>query len=200
MSSISSAYANNEEGHGDNNDNNDQQELNLNWKAEVNAKKCNAKGNPIVNVSQKILNDVDSGEAGNYWAYDTIERQIKVYSLGENTYCATVSYEGRFDTIPGQRSPGNTGTLGSIKGEFEGGYRSTQFTGTFAPIWPTHGSVGTTDYNCDPLGNCPGQINWSTKYFSSTTGFDLSWWGWIYDAEDHGTWVNAITGNSGDIL
>lgn len=181
----------------------DHKPLKLDWQKEVNAKQCNATGDPFIDVTQKVKNDVDSGVGGNYWAYDFVIRKIKVYKTGsEGTYCATVAYDGNFTTIAGA-SPGNTGTVvAGIKGEFEGGYRSTQFTGALLPtsLWPKHGFVGTTDYMCTPTGTCPGFIDWTTQYFSSTPGYDLAWWGWVYNTGDHGGWINALSGNSGDIL
>jgi hypothetical protein len=42
-------------------------------------------------------------------------------------------------------------------------------------------------------------IDWLTLYFSSTSGFNLDWWGWIYHSGSNGTWVNAISSSSGDI-
>lgn len=170
----------------------------------VSSKQCNTDGEPVINVEQKIVNDADSGEAGNYWAYDTIERHIQVWKSAKNSYCATVNYEGRFQAIAGQRSPGNTGVLdGTERGTFEGGYRAN-ITGSMLsnPSLPTHGSLGTTDYACDIHGNCPGAFDWTTKYFNTSAAgftFDMPWWGWTYRNGTH-VWVNAITGNSGDVI
>jgi len=158
-------------------------------------------GTLVVNVEQKVRNDADSGVAGNAWAFDDYERHIKVWQTGSSpdTFCATVSYEGKFTTNAGA-SPGNTGTVeAGVRGRFEGGYRTTQFTGTFSPTEPTHGNLGVFDYRCDISFNCPGYVPWTTFYFTSTSGFDLAWWGWIYHAGKNGTWVNAISGNAGDI-
>lgn len=173
-------------------------------KQEVTIKECAAKGDPIINVEQKIINDVDSGEAGNYWAYDTIERKITAWKVADGKYCATVNYEGNFAAIAGQRSPGNTGTLtGNEKGEFKGGYVAN-ITGQLLanPTLKTEGSIGTTDYKCDTNGNCPGAFDWTTKYFNTSAAgftFTMPWWGWTYRYNDK-VWVNAITGNSGDII
>src|SRR5690349_15399017 len=73
-----------------------ERENNFQWHKEVSKKACDAKGEPVINVEQRILNDADSGEAGNYWAYDTIERQIKVWKTSDTTFCAAVDYEGQF--------------------------------------------------------------------------------------------------------
>ena len=35
---------------------------------------------------------------------------------------------------------------------------------------------------------------------TTTSGFDVgAWWGWVYHAGSNGSWVNAVSGNSGDI-
>jgi len=156
-------------------------------------------GTLVVNVTQHVINDADSGVAGNAWAFDKYERRIKVWKTGASTYCAIVRYAGEFTTNAGP-SPGNTGIVAAgIDGEMKGGYRTTQFTGTFAPTNPTFGDLGMFDYACDTSFNCPGRVNWLTLYFSSTSGFDLAWWGWIYKTDANGSWVNAISGNLGDI-
>lgn len=158
-------------------------------------------GKLVVNVVQKIINDVDSGEAGNYWAYDDIVRQIQVVQTGTNAFCATVSYQANFTTIAGT-SPGATGTVGDgVVGTFQGGYVSTIFNATLKsiPTRRTKGSIGTDDYQCDTSGNCPGQFSWAGLYFDSVSGFDLAWWGWVYHAGNNGSWTNASSGNSGDI-
>ncbi len=174
----------------------------LNWGSQINAGQCTKVGKPVVNIVQKVVNDVDSGQAGNYWAFDNITRQIQVWATGTSEeYCAEVSYQGKFDAQDEQPSPGNTGVLdGSEDGTFQGGYSAT-ITGTLRidPLWQTRGSVGTTDYQCDLNANCPGYISWTGKYFSSVSGFDYNWWGWIYRNGNH-VWVNSSNGNSGDIL
>ncbi|MBI2021677.1 hypothetical protein HYS93_02200 [Candidatus Daviesbacteria bacterium] len=174
----------------------------LNWGSQINVNKCPKVGKPIVNVVQKVVNDIDSGEAGNYWAFDTINRQIQVWATNTpGEYCAEVSYQGKFDGQAGQASPGNTGTLdGSEDGSFQGGYNAT-ITGTLlsTPLWQTRGSVGTTDYQCDLNGNCPGYVSWVGQYFTPGYGFNYNWWGWIYRNGNH-VWVNSVDGNSGDVL
>lgn len=169
---------------------------------QLSAKQCKTDdAKKIIDVTQKILNDVDSGVAGNNWAFDNFERQIQVWKLSDNTFCAITHYDGHFVTVAGP-SPGGTNTVtAGIKGDIEGGYRTTLFTGTLlsSPTKPTHGDIGVFDYQCDISGTCPGFVDWTTLYFSSTSGFDLAWWGWQYHAGKHGSWINAIDGNSGDI-
>ncbi len=174
----------------------------LNWGSQINAGQCPKVGKPVVNVVQKVVNDVDSGQAGNYWAFDNLTRQIQVWATSTTgEYCAEVSYQGKFDSQAGQISPGNTGTLnGSEDGTFQGGYNAT-INGTLltTPLWKTRGSVGTTDYQCDLSGTCLGYVSWIGQYFNAGYGFDYNWWEWIYRNDNH-VWVNSINGNSGDVL
>lgn len=174
----------------------------LDWKKEVNPSECGKVGKPVINVTQAVVNDADSGQAGNYWAFDNYKRHIQVWTRPEGSYCALVSYEGAFDAQAGQVSPGNTGILtGNEDGQLHGGRRAT-IIGTLktVPSWPTDGSVGLTDYQCDLSGNCPGFVSWPGQYFESGFSYSDDWWGWIYRAEENGTWINAITGNLGDVL
>ena len=187
----------------------------LNFGTQLNAAECNTTGaRLVINVIQHIIGDADSGEFGNYWAYDEVHRRIQVWQLSENpdTFCAVLKYMGSFVTVPGQ-SPGffdpdtNDTVAAGVTGTFEGGYRSTVFTGTLKdpPDYRTSGNIGTFNYMCVILPGvvdgaaCPGYRDWTTFYFSSTLGFDLAWWGWVYHAGDNGSWVNSIDGNSGDI-
>jgi len=177
--------------------------LRLDFGKQLSSSSCNGVGSPIVNVTQKITNDADSGQAGNYWGLDTFNRTIQLWKTPvTGTYCATVKYEGSFAGVAGQVSPGNTGVLnGKEKGPIQGGY-SAIITGNLlpTPAWKTNGSVGSTDYQCDTAGNCPGAINWVDQYFSSGSTFNYEWWGWIYRSGAGNTWVNSTDRNSGDII
>lgn len=176
----------------------------LQWEKELNKAKCGAVGAPIINVTQKVINDVESGVMEN-WVFNNYERRIQVFKRsGGATYCALVSYKGTFKSIAGRTSPQGTGKLsGKEKGTMEGGYR-TIITGTLKanPTWPIRGFVGTADYKCNINVACPGHIDWATQYFNYDpyVGFTKPWWGWIYRGGNYGTWINAITGNFGDIL
>jgi hypothetical protein len=176
----------------------------LDWGAELHSgpSACPS-GNLVVNVVQKVVNDADSGTSGNAWAFDDFVRQIQVVDTGAGGFCATVKYEGNFTTVAGP-SPGAAYTGGTVAdgivGTFQGGYVSTLFTGTLKPGVKTKGSIGTYDYQCDTSFNCPGAVSWPSLFFDNLGGFDIGgWWGWTYHGGSNGTWVNAITGNSGDI-
>lgn len=176
----------------------------LNYQAQLAHNQCDNKGNPAIDVTQKVTNDADSGQAGNYWALDNFSRHIQVYKQSDATYCVIVDYNGTFVGQAGQTSPGATGTLtGSEKGTIHGGYRAIINGVLLAnPSLPIHGAIGPTDYQCDLSGNCPGAFNWTTKYFNtnaSNFAFNYEWWGWTYKNAQH-TWINASTGNSGDVM
>lgn len=168
---------------------------------QLNANQCDTKGKPVINVTEKIENTVDSGEGGNYWAFDDINRQIQVWKNSENEYCALIQNQGKFDGQEDQKSPGNTGTLtGNEDGTFQGGYRA-KIVGAMKedPGWKTNGSVGTHDYNCDITGDCTNYINWVDQYFGPSYIFSYEWWGWTYNYKNK-SWVNSSDGNSGDII
>ena len=155
----------------------------------------------VISVVEKVLNDADSGLAGNAWALDEFVRQIQVVEIGNGMFCATVKYQGSFTTFAGI-SPGGTGSVGAgVVGTFEGGYSSTVFSATLksTPDLRVRGSIGSFDYKCDAAFICPGHFDWTTSYFDNVSGFDLAWWGWTYHAGKNGSWVNAISGTTGDI-
>jgi len=158
-------------------------------------------GTMIVNVTYTLVNDYDSGFAGNAWANDTIKRHLKVFARGGGTYCATVNDNGSFDTFAGP-SPMNLGTVSAgIEGVIHGGYVTTVFTGTLNAVQPyaMKGHLGTFDLQCTDAYNCPGAHPGYYSYFSSTTGDDLASWGWTYHTAKNGDWTNASTGSFGDI-
>jgi len=185
------------------------------------------KGNLLINVTEKVVHDGDSGQAGNFWALDAFTRTIKVWNVGSDTYCAVVKYNGTFAAQAGQKSPGTTATTGGILtgdevGSFLGGYVA-QITGPLnvsdPANWPLTGQItlgNPVDYQCviadDGSETCPGFVDWTTKYFDTSSGFTFSEnpWGWTYTGHDapsapdagkpDGVWHNFITGNSGDIL
>ena len=170
-------------------------------------------GNFVINITEKVINDADSGQAGNYWGFDTFTRTIKVWNVGSGSFCAVVVYNGTFAAQAGQKSPGSTATTGGIltgdeSGTIKGGYVG-QITGPLdvsdPTNWPLKGKVdqgNVVDYQCviNPDGTlqvdpCPGAIDWTTKYFDTTSAsfsFNENPWGWSYvgrdnnSAPDHG--------------
>lgn len=181
--------------------------LQLQWGKDTNAvQACDDLDSraPIINVIEFVTGDVDSGTAGNYWAYDEYTRHIQVYqNATEGSFCASVDYQGSFKPIAGQQSPGanHTPLLGDKdNGRMQGGYVGT-IVGTLLtnPEWVTNGNVGSYDYACNPDGTDCKYVSWISKYFEPSATFSYVNWGWIYRAGKYGTWVNADNGNSGDI-
>lgn len=174
----------------------------LDWGSHVNPGVCDSSGALVVNVRERVVQSVDSGEGGNYWAFDNYTRHIQVWRESGGSYCVLVAYEGMFDGQAGQLSPGAGGVLsGDEDGTFQGGYWAT-ITGVLksTPSWPRRGFAGVHDYQCDISGSCPGYISWIDQYFEPGWSFTYNWWGWIYHGGSHGTWENAVDGNQGDIL
>src|ERR1035437_9603138 len=113
------AFANNDRKHNDRSENRhedkDHNGRGFNPDKQLTKSACGEKlGNPIINVTQKVQNDVDSGFAGNYWAFDYYSRNIKVWQTTPAstdsaiaTYCGIVTYNGNFYAVPGQIGPGN---------------------------------------------------------------------------------------------
>ena len=162
-------------------------------------------GTLVINVVQKVVNDIDSGTNGNYWAYDDLVRQIQVVQTGPGTFCATVTYQGSFTTVAGYSPQAATtsGTVGDgVVGTFEGGYVATFTASLIDPATTKRkGSIGFYDYGCDATtGSCLAYVDWTTLYFTGVSGFDQPWWGWVYHGGNNGSWTNASTGNSGDII
>ncbi len=158
----------------------------------------------LVNVTYTLVNDYDSGYAGNAWANDTIHRRLRIWRTSTNTFCAQVRDSGTFTTFAGTSPSGMSTVSAGVPGRMNGGYVTTFFTGTYAPgAMPTHGDLGTFDLQCTDASNCPGAHPSYQSYFSSTSGDDLAHWGWIYKAKSHhGTWLNqddSTPATGGDI-
>lgn len=183
-------------------------EVQLNWGSEVNPGQCGGDpGTLVVNVVYKVSNDVDSRVGGGAWASDDYNKHIQIWEVGPGSYCADVRYVGSFLTVAGASPQGTVPELAAgIMGTMEGGYRAT-IAGTFVPpsSVKTKGNLGSIDYGCNPLtdnGNhnsCTNTFDWVGTYFPDGYNFAYGWWGWIYHGGSNGTWVNASTGNQGDI-
>src|SRR3977135_187173 len=87
-------------------------------------------GTLVIQATEAVRNDIDSGEAGNNWAYDDLVRSTNVWHRTDDTYCAIVGYAGAFTTVAG-RSPGNTANNpAGIRGFLSAGCRAAQVMGT----------------------------------------------------------------------
>lgn len=139
----------------------------------------------------------DSGENGNDWATTKITRVLKVCATeaaeGDWTYNATVTDSGEFTTLAGE-SPGKD--LVTIKagliGTVNGGFKAT-FT---APEWD-----GTLE-KPDPQTSTGKWIETAFPGARFTEAGSVADWGWTYNrcGENGEWWVNAESGNRGDIV
>lgn len=157
-------------------------------------------GTLIIDITQTVVNDIDSGIGGNYWAYDNYDRYIRVWDFDNHVDPLTiVSYNGSFTTVAGP-SPNNTGTVGEgVTGTMAGGYIAWFEASSFDPLWPTSGYVGEFDYEGDPeTGAAPGYVNWLLQYWDEYWDWSYVWWGWYYNACENGWWINSSE-NEGDI-
>jgi hypothetical protein len=151
---------------------------------------CKASGPAVVNVHYTYTSP-DSGLGGNDWANDTINRQLQIWKVADGIYCASVTDQGSFVTLAGT-SPSGVGTVSAgITGKLKGGYTTTPLIlpgATFNPnTLPTRGDLGTFTAENRP------------SFLSYGLSGDLADWGWVYQTQNNGTWINASTGNSGDI-
>ena len=78
-------------------------------KTDIGAAQCrvaDAGSRLVVNVTYTLVNDYDSGYAGNAWANDTIQRQLRIWHTKADTYCAQVRDTARSSPSPGQARAG----------------------------------------------------------------------------------------------
>ncbi len=191
--------------------------VNLNWGKYLNSgdTACPS-GKPLINVTRKVINSLDSGTGLSdnnnvWWATSYYNQHIKVVAT-EDGFCATVTYEGKFESVggdgPGCALDSNCGEPegrleAGVTGTFQGGF-TRNLTGEFDPQEPTRGNLGTVNPNCVAVaGSCdfsPSRA-WIDDYFNNGVWGSYLWWGWVYHAGKNGTWVNATDppGNQGNI-
>jgi len=179
----------------------------LNWGNHVTPARCPTE----INVTRKVENDnapfsaIDPGSGA--WAVRDFNQHIQVWQVGVvvdppptggERFCALVRYQGSFATPGDASSPGRNddSVTKGVDGSFEGGYLLV-FTADerTSPAFKTQGHIGTFD---GPIG----LYDWLQYYFtnSNVTATTIpTGWGWIYHGGNNGAWVNAISGNQGDI-
>ena len=164
---------------------------------------CGA-GKLVINITFRVVKDVDTGVRGNNWAFDNYTRTVKVWRKKGNTFCAATTYKGTFTTIAGP-SPGGTGTVpAGITGTFSGFYRTSVFRATLLPnpAKPRFGNIGTFNFNCsetDEKGNCPGSFDWPGTYFSGGANYKIVQYKFVYKSPRNGTWTEINLRSRGDI-
>lgn len=169
---------------------------------------CGISGDPVINITQQIVNDYDTGIKGNLWAIDTYTQDVKIWKRPGtiNTYCAEETVHGTFDTLTNRLSPGDKHiTLsGNEDGTINGRDRVT-IVGTLKnnPLWPTTGTVPTVDLKCVFYRNCPehSTLFWSDAYFEKIAEGNpvTDWYVW-YMQSGNNIWIDSSKGFSGDII
>ena len=165
-------------------------------------------GRPLLAVSYRVQNDVDTGIKGNTWAFDDYTRTVKVWRRPHGRFCSASSYDGEFTSIEGPSPGGKYQLPAGIRGTFAGA-STTTFRGRFAPRGaPFKGFLGVKDFACsstDVKGRCSGTWDWLTTYFTKVAGFRYTGYEFRYRATENGTgtWSDRLLAGkirtSGDI-
>jgi hypothetical protein len=172
---------------------------------------CDTNAAVRVNVTFLVTNDVDSGTDEKFWALDAFHRSVVVYEESNHHFCAVVTdTQGTFTTISGNSPQWATtgGTVSaSVLGTFAGGEVETFEAHLRSnPVLSPTGFLGTMNYQCPPTPTsvCLNKFDWLSTYFDEVNkeSLDIPVWGWTYHTacnDANGFWVDASTGNAGDI-
>jgi hypothetical protein len=165
-------------------------------------------GKPVIAVSYRVQNDVDTGIKGNNWAFDTYLRSVRVWRRAPGKFCSASTYDGDFASIEGPSPGGKWQLPAGIRGSFAGASITT-FRGRLAPHnAPLRGFLGVKDFACssaDLKGQCSGTWDWLRDYFTGIAGFRYSRYEFRYHATENGTgtFADKLVGGkvrySGDI-
>jgi hypothetical protein len=147
-------------------------------------------GKPVIAVSYRVQNDVDTGIKGNNWAFDTYLRSVRVWRRGPGKFCSVSTYQGDFASIEGTSPGGRWQLPAGIRGSFAGASVTT-FRGRLAPRGaPVRGFLGVKDFACssaDVKGQCTGTWDWLRDYFTGLAAFRYSRYEFRYHATENGT-------------
>jgi hypothetical protein len=152
-----------------------------------------------VNYSYAGSSSTDSGTCGNDWANDTMTRNYKVYpeqTVGGSYRVVETFTNGKFTTIAGQ-SPERceAGTSNSLaagkKGTFHGSFVIKVDGGSYTPGEDVSCAAG-----CTTAQFIAAAFGGSATYNVSDYYFKYKVTGSAFCAKQ---WVNAATGNAGDI-
>ena len=154
-----------------------------------------------VDATFAVASDPDSGNVGD-WATDTFNRHVQIWQEQDGTYCAKADDSGTFTTYgaPTGISPDSGASLPEVvTGSFTGGTYGTVTGGTFADS----GTPASLDCAGADSATCSsGTISyWVQHYFGASATYNFGdGWSWTYDGGANGTWVDAASGTSGDIV
>ena len=147
-------------------------------------------GKPVLSVSYRVQNDVDTGVRGNTWAFDTYTRAVRVWRRAPGRFCSVSTYDGEFASVEGASPGGKTQLPAGIRGTFTGTSMTT-FKGRFAARGaPLRGFLGVKDFACtsaDVKGRCSGTWDWVGNYFTSVAAFRYTRYSFRYHATENGT-------------
>jgi hypothetical protein len=162
---------------------------------------------PTATTSSTLTNRNDSGNHGD-WAVDTLSRvaivtvdhQVPVGNCGPVAQCffvtGTVADSGSFKTISGALSP-EAGT--PISGQLTG----TVVGGSNFEFYASSNDVLASRVDPVQSGAAHTTNAWLEQFFPAGTVFSTvaePQWSWTYTASSTcEKWVNAVTGDSGDI-
>ena len=169
------------------------------WKNTVRIGDCTQDTTPVVDITRQVENRKDLSSEG-AWADINYTKNIKVWKIGDQRYCAVVEYNGEFKGIEGATAPGGeTQLTGKEKGKMQGGYRAMIAQSELLESGSQSGeTLESVSGECSSE-NC-ASVDWIDSYFSSSPQVSYEWWAWVYDAGECGTWTNAESGNSGKII
>jgi len=77
-------------------------------------------GKPVMAVTYRVQNDVDTGIKGNTWAFDDYLRSVRVWRRAHGRYCSLSTYDGQFTSIEGPSPGGKAQLPAGIRGTFTG--------------------------------------------------------------------------------
>jgi hypothetical protein len=171
----------------------------------ISAAQCTPRGSgarQVVDVSFVLQNYADAGYASQ-WATANVKRHLRIWRHSDGTYCAQVQDDGSTFVTRGGFSPtGEALIREGITGTFEGGYVTLHIVGRFKPSFPARGNLGSFDTQCDEDFDCKGRYPTWLSYFVKPKAAQFAHWGWLYDAGEHGKWLdqeNVTPPYGGDI-
>lgn len=161
-----------------------------------------------VSASTQVTDRSDSGNAGT-WAKDAFTRTVTITrdhaapasSCGASSgtcwfYVGTIADAGTFKTVASAKSPqAGADIAGIVAGSLSGGSHVEFYASSNSPS-----SIGVPS---SAAGNGVATSDWVAQFFPSSAavaGVSLTDWSWTYGgANTCEQWVNASSGNTGDI-
>ncbi len=162
---------------------------------------CATVGTPFVTLTQRITNDPDSGNHGN-WATDAFTEQVNVWvGTDGKTYCANANTaDGTFVTTGPNSPEKGTPLAAGITGTFTGGENYT--IPSSVALSPDY-STSTPKSVALPDSSTAGFSWWVNNVFPSiatSSGADYTnTYSLTYVTSHDGTWTDADPASGGDV-